>query len=499
VVEITRREFLKLLGISTAGVSMGVLAADSMLSVPDDVFKRAVAGPQVETWENSICSLCPGGCGIRVRLIDGIPVRVTGNPLYPINRGAVCPMAEAGVEALFHPERIKQPLKRTGARGEGQWQTISWEEALELVSGRLRQLRESGVPEKLAFVSRDYHDMMTDFVHRFMQAFGSPNSLLTSYGQINALPGLLTHGWDRPIAYDLINTNFVLNFGGNFLDEDPSPVRFNQIYSTLRSRKNSPRGRIVHIDSYMSRTAIQSSEWIPIKPGTMAALALGIAHVMIKDRSYDRDFVESRVFGFSNWQDSAGKWRQGFKSLVDEEYYPEKVADLTNVPAKKILELARDFAAAKPALAIAGGQAAAGTNSLYTLWAIYCLNALKGNFETAGGVLFPKDIKKFSPEEPERDQMAETGLQKPKVGQGERSHFSFAVDSLHELARTLRENDPTPIDTLILHRANPLFESTNQKELAAALQNVPFIVSCTPMMDETAAFADLILPDHVFL
>jgi anaerobic selenocysteine-containing dehydrogenase len=499
LVEITRRDFLKLLGISTAGVSVGVLAADSILSVPDDVFKRAVAGPHIETWKNSICSLCPGGCGIRVRLIDGIPVRVTGNPLYPVNRGAVCPMAEAGVEALFHPDRLRQPLKRTGNRGDGEWQAILWDEALEMVSSRLRQLRESGTPEKLVFVSQDHNDMMADFANRFMQAFGSPNFLLAGYGQLHALPSLLTHGWDRPAAYDLTNTNFVLNFGGNFLDEEPTPVRFNQIYAALRSRKNSPRGRIVHIDSYMSRTAIHSSDWIPLRPGTMAALALGIAHVMVKDRSYDRDFVDNHTFGFSNWQDSAGKWRQGFKSLVDEEYYPEKVAELTNVPAKKIVELARDFAAAKPALAIAGGQAAASTNSLYTLWAIYCLNALKGNFEKPGGVLFPKDLKKFSPAEPAPDQIAVTGLQKPKIGHGERSHFSFAVDSVHELARALREYDPPPFDTLILHRANPLFESANQKDLTAALQKVPFIVSCTPFMDETASFADLILPDQVFL
>lgn len=497
--EITRREFLKLLGISAAGVSVGVLAADSILSLPDDVFKRAVGGPHIETWKNSICSLCPGGCGIRVRLIDGVPVRVTGNPLYPINRGAVCPMAEAGVEALFHPDRLRQPLKRTGNRGDGEWQAISWDEALEMVSSRLRQLRESGAPEKLVFVSQDHNDMMADFANRFMQAFGSPNFLLTSYGQINALPSMLTHGWDRPVAYDLANTNFVLNFGGNFLDEEPTPVRFNQFYAALHSRKNPPPGRIVHIDSYMSRTAIHSSEWIPLRPGTMAALALGLAHVMIKDRSYDRNFVENNTFRFANWQDAAGTWHEGFKSLVDQEYYPEKVAELTNVPAKKIVDLARDFAAAQPALAIAGGQAAGGTNSLYTLWAIYCLNALKSNFEKPGGLLFPKAMRSASLAALEHDQTALAGLQKPKIGQSEEFRFSFALDSPDGMARSLRENGSYPIDTLIFYRTNPLFESTNQEGFLAALQKVPFLVSCAPFMDETAAFADLILPDHIFL
>ncbi len=497
--EITRHEFLKLLGLSAAGASLGAWGANSMLSVPEPVFKRAVSGPRIETWKNSICSLCPGGCGIRVRLIDDIPVRVTGNPLYPINRGAVCPMAEAGVEALFHPERLKRPLKRTGSRGKGKWLPVSWEEALQLLSNRLRQLRERGEPEKLAIVSYDYNDMMTDFIRRFMRAFGSPNFLLSGYEQISSLPSLLTHGWEQPVAYDLINSDLILNFGGNFLDEEPTPIRFNQIYAALRSRKDHPRGRVVHIDSYMSRTAIHSSEWIPISPGTMAAMALAVAHVMIKDRTYDRDFVSRNAFGFSDWQDSAGKWHQGFSSLVDEEYYPQKVAEITKVLAKKIIELARDFAAAKSALAIAGGQAAIGTNSLYTLFAVYCLNALKGNFEKPGGLLFPKDLRRFYPPDASLDETASNGLKKAKVGSGNRSHFSFAVDSPQELALGLEGNDPHLIDTLIFYRANPLFESTNQKQLASALEKVPFIVSCTPFMDETTSFADLILPDHLFL
>jgi anaerobic selenocysteine-containing dehydrogenase len=496
--EISRREFMKLLGFSAAGATLGVWGASSVLSVPDEVFQRALAGPGIETWKNSICSLCGAGCGIRVRRIDGIPVRVIGNPLYPINRYGICPRAEAAVELLFHPDRLKQPLKRTGARGRGMWQPISWDEALGMVVGRLRELRRRGNPEQLVAVMRDVNTAMTDLLERFLTAYGSPNLLFTNDGQINTVASALTHGWQQPVAYDFFNTNFVLNFGGDFLDDGPSPVRFNQIYAHLRNRKNGARARIVHIDSCMSRTAIQSSEWVPIQPGTMAALALGIAHVMIKDQSFDREFVHRQTFGFRDWQDADGTWHQGFRSLVDESYYPEKVASLTGVPARRIVELARDFAAAEPALAIAGGQAATSTNGLYTLWAVYCLNALKGNFDKEGGLLFPMALPQAELPPVPLDAIARRGLRQPRITDGDGA-LSTTFPSAQRLPDAVLAQKPYPVDTLLIACGDPLFESADQKTFAEALRKVPFIVACTPFLNDTAAFADLILPDHVFL
>lgn len=496
--ELSRREFLKLFGFSVTGVAAGVYGAESLLSIPDEVFERAAAGPGIETWKNSICTLCGGGCGIRVRQIDGIPVRVTGNRLYPINRGAVCPRAEAGIELLFHPERLRQPLRRTGARGSGSWEPISWEEALSGLSDRLRSLRAAGTPERLVVISKDNRTAFTLLLGRFLRAYGSPNLLASGDGQLSTLAPFLTHGWRQPVAYDLLNTNYVLNFGANVLDDGPSPVRFNQIYARLRERKAGTRARIVHIDSHMSRTAIHSSRWVPIRLGTMAALALGIAHVMIRDGSYDHDFVAQRCFGFDDWRDAEGERHQGFRRLVDENYYPEKVASITGVPARQIVELARDFAAAEPALALAGGQAATGTNGLYTLWAIYCLNALKGNFDTAGGLLFPSDDSLFQLPTVRLDAVARRGLDQPAVTDPDGA-LSPVFRSAQRITEALLEGRPYPIDTLIVTGCDPMFEASGQERLIQALNRVPFIVAWSSFLNDTAALADLVLPDHVFL
>jgi anaerobic selenocysteine-containing dehydrogenase len=488
-----------LLGVTSAATAIGTLGASAIFSIPDEVFERAMAGPHIETWKNSICTLCAGGCGIRVRRIDDIPVRVLGNPLYPINRGAVCPMAEAGIEMLFHPDRIRQPLKRAGNRGDDKWEEISWEEALKIFTDRLQKLREQANPEKLAIVSRDNNEIITKLIRHFMRNYGSPNYICYADAQFSSIPPFLTQGLKRFPVYDLNNTNFVLNFGADLLDNGLSPVRFNKIYANLHNRKDREKAHTVHISSHMSRTAANSSEWIPIKPGTMAALALSIANVMIRYGSYNKDFINKLTFGFSNWRDAEGKGHEGFKTMVSGDYYPEKVAEITGVPAKKIVEIARSFAATEPAIAIAGEQATFTTNGFYTNWAIYCLNALKGNIGKPGGVLFSKDM--IAPPFPklQPDKIAEKGNLKPKYKAEHWAEPALKKDSINNLLPLLLEDQPYEIDTLILYRSNPLYESTDQIKCINALQKVPFLVSCASFMDESTAYADLVLPEPVFL
>ncbi len=497
--EINRREFLKLLGVTTTSAAVGALGAGAIFSMPDEVFERLNSGPHIETWKNSICTLCPGGCGIRVRQIDGIPVRILGNPLYPINKGGVCPKAEAGVEMLFHPERIHSPLKRAGERGENKWEVIDWEAALQIITGRLQNLRENGTPERFVLISRDNNELITDLCNNFMAAFGSPNHLCLSDANILSLPTLISQGLNTTPYYDIRNTNYVLNFGADLLDEGPSPIRYNQLYAELHNRKEQDRAKIIHISSYLSRTAANSSEWVAVRPGTMAALALAITHVMIRDGSYDKKFIKDKSFGFTRWQDSSGEWHKSFKDVVTEEYYPEKVSQITGVSAEKIIEIARDFASTNPALALAGGQAASNTNSMYTLWAIYCLNALKGNFEKKGGVLFPNQLESVSLTDITTDEVTLRGLEQRKIGTEEDIKFVNSVDSIDQLLYTLEKKQPYSIDTIFMHDVNPLIDSLNKERFVTAIKDVSLIVSSTSFFNDTATYSDLILPKPVFL
>jgi anaerobic selenocysteine-containing dehydrogenase len=309
----------------------------------------------------------------------------------------------------------------------------------------------------------------------------------------------LSQGLTQSPTYDLLNTDYILNFGGDFLDEDPTPIRFNQIYVNLRNRNGEDKVEIVHISSYMSRTAANSTKSVQIRPGTMAALALGIANIMIRDKTYNKEFIENSSHGFSKWQDAVGTEHKGFRDLVLEDYYPEKVAEITGIYAKEIVELARDFASSKKALAISGKQAAYSTNSLYTLWAIYCLNALKGNLGKSGGLLFPKQRSDDFFSDINTDETGMNGLKKGKIGLNKDSPVSFSIDSFEQLLHNLENDEPYAIDTLILSQVNPLTESTCQNRFTSALQNIPFLVSCSTFMDQTTMLADLVLPESVFL
>lgn len=498
-VELSRRELLKLLGVSTGSGLAGAWGATSLLSIPDQIFERVVDGPHLESWKNSICTHCPGGCGIRVRLIDGIPVRVTGNPLYPVNRGGICPMAEASIEELFHPQRLRGPLKRSKKGSRAEWEAISWEEAVSTVAERLRDLSDRSVPENLFVLTRDNNDLTTALSGRFTEVFGSPNFFPIHEGEIDSLPVFLSQQLRQPPVYDLAHSEFVLNFGGDFLDEGPSPVRFNQLYADLRSRLEGARIRIVHISSFLSRTAANSTRWIPVKPGTMAALALGLAHVMIRDESYDREFIEKQTTGFSDWTDAAGKSHRGFKSLVSEEYSPERVNELTGVPARDIVELARDFAASKSSLAMFGSQAARSSNGLYTCWAIYCLNALMGNLEKTGGILFPDQMPALPFPEPEPGTTSQKRTASHGTSPLEPAENGALVHSLNRLGTSIVEAPDGAVDILVLHNVDPLFESTTREIWIGALQKVPFVVSVTPFLNESSTWADVVLPEHVLL
>ncbi|MFQ5649297.1 MAG: molybdopterin-dependent oxidoreductase [bacterium] len=496
--EITRREFLQYLGLTTAGAAMAGLGCDSIWSVPDELYEKVGGAPRLETWKTSVCTLCPGGCGIKVRLIDGIPVRILGNPIHPVNRGSICPMAEAGIEALFNPDRIKAPLKRVGSRGEGQWQSISWEEAMQMVVSRLQALQQKDETHKLAFWSGHVNTLLSDLLSRFMSGFGSPNLFVSESGDISALATYITQGHKKPLSYNFKTIRLLINFGADVLDVGPSPVRFNQLYSELRNRENGQRTKIVHIDSRLSRTAGISDKWVAIKPGTMAALALGIASVLIKDGRYDKNFVQDRCFGFYDWQDDAGNSYRGFKSLVTQEYYPEKVAEITSVSAERIVELAREFGAEGSALALSGGQAHSSNKGLYTAWAVECLNALKGNFANGKPISLqkPPPFAELSKLEP--DKVARSGLARPGLTELD-DRFCFSGETPVNLPKFISEKQQVPVDVLLLAEANPVFHSTNQGGVVEALHNIPFIVSFSPFVDETTLYADLILPDHTFL
>lgn len=501
---VSRRQFLTsavtlLGGALTLGATQSLLAAQQPTEPsPSDTLHLVEADEkQVAT----ACLLCPSACGMIARVVNERVVKLEGNPVHPINLGALCPKGQAALELLYNPDRVQNPLRRVGARGSNQWEPISWDDALKLVAARLQKIRAEGHPERFAFLYGQARGQMRALIERFTAAIGSPNAVANDSLNLEAtrLAFWLTQGvYDLP-AYDLENSRYILAFGANLLEAGPNPHR--TIIGYAYSRQGRPnRSKVVYIDPRQGITGAKADEWIPIQPGTDGALALGMAHVIIRSGLFDLDFIRNYAFGFEDFTDENGRDIPGFKSLVLKEYDPDRVAKITGVPAATIARIAGEFAANRPSVAILpgkGGLLNGSVNGLYTAMAILALNALVGAIEAPGGIM----VQRY-PECPAwpplpDDPIAAQGRRAERVD-GARTQFPLARHAYQAIADRVRAG--YALDTLFLYNANPLYECPGDPERwRNALDKVGLIVSFNSFIDETTAYADLILPEPTFL
>lgn len=497
----TRREFLK---VSTAAVtSAAVMSGLQSLLAAQKV--QADTGRLVTSANDKIvsgvCLLCPSGCGVLSRVADGRVVKLEGNPMHPMNLGALCPKGQAAPELLYNPDRLTGPRRRVGERGSGEWEPISWQDAIQLVAQKLNALRIDEHPERAALMYGEARGQLRPFFERFMQAVGSPNVISRESLNVAAakLAMYLTQGiYDIP-AYDLENSNYVLAFGASLLEAGPVPQRMVSGHAYLRQGR-AERGKVVIIDPRQGVSGAKADEWIPIIPGTDAALALGMANVIIRTGMIDSSFINNYSFGFEDFADETSqKLIRGFKNFVLEDYNLDRVEKITGVSATTISRLAGEFAANRPAVAILpgkGGLLNGTVGGLYAAMAVHMLNALVGSIDKPGGVVTQRyfDSRDW-PALPD-DPIAERGCNTERVD-GAGTLFPLARDAYQAVADRIL--DGYPVEALFLYDANPVYEVPGGMRFVEAFQKVPLVVSFSSFMDESAQYADLVLPEPTFL
>ncbi|MDH3458272.1 MAG: molybdopterin-dependent oxidoreductase [Gemmatimonadota bacterium] len=485
----TRRDFLWTMGAAAAAVgvpwSQDVVWESDLLDDPG-----WTAG--IEERFNSACLICPSRCGISARVVDGHLVRLTGNPLHPMNRGGICPRGIAGVQVLYHPDRVTKPLVRVGARGAGEWRELTVDEAIDQIGNRLQGLRDGGRPEALAVLSGFAAASMRDVWHQFLHAYGSPNYVADDYYDGTAAVMGLMHGIPRAPSYDLEHADFVLSFGAPLFESWWSPLQAFVAYANPEAERPD-RPRFVQIDTRFSRTAARAHEWVGVRPGTHAVLALGIAYVLIRDELYDAEFVGRNVSGFEDSVDTNGQRREGYRSLVTRRYRTEEVSAITGVPVERVTSLARAFAQRRAPVAVLGADVLRAPNGLLAGVSVHSLNALMGRVNRAGGVLFGRDAPVEALATPASDATSGRGLSQrsvlaeaPQFGEG---------DPAERFAANVAGASEGEIDTLLFYYANPLASSARPGVWQQALDRIPFVVSFSPFLDETTRQADLVLPD----
>lgn len=484
---IGRRDFLRF--VQTAAAAAGCAPLLTSCGGPRRSGARfaPVAMPPrgaPESWVVSTCGACPGGCGIRARLVAGRLVGVTGNPLHPVNRGGLCPLGLAAAHAVYHPDRVRGPLLRSGPRETGVLRPTSWEEALSTLAGRLRALRERGESHTVALVDGT-RGLSREAAARFLSAYGSPNHLegrpwsdLASTEAVRAMQGV-----EGPVAYDLENARFVLAFGSGWLEGSPSPVGAARAYAIARRGRPGSRVRVVHVEPRLSVSAAHADEWIPIAPGTEDVFALGLLHMVLREGLERRELVELWGAGFD-----------ALRALVLRDHHPDAVSEATGVPVATLIRVARQFASTRPALAIGDDRSGPGAQTPLARMAIHALNASVGAIDAPGGVLVPPRVP-LDPLPPVvTDERAARGVGAPAIGAGVHPGSGLAA-----LQTWLEGAGRYPVHLLVAYGSDPLTALGGGERARAALRKVPFVVSFSSFLDETARLADLVLPNHTYL
>jgi len=469
----------------------GALAggASRIWAIPDEWREKLLSGPRLETWKVSTCGQCPAGCGIRVRLIDDIPVRILGNPIAPVNNGFVCPMGEAGLELLYHPDRISSPLRRRGKKGEPGWEPVSWDDAMKQIAQALREKGKAKEPGRFGFLMGDRNTLLTQFAGEFTSRSGSSHFFPWRMPSVNELGFRQGSGEYPPFAFDLTRTDYLVTFGTNLLEEPLSPVYFNRIYGGLKEKRSRTGLKMVHVDARMSQAGINATEWVQIRPGSMGVLALGLAYVILRDNIYDRDFISRHTKGFRNGSDD-------FRTLVTRDYSPDRVSEVTGVPAQTILRLAREFGSAKAPLALAGGTMGSSENELFTQWGVTSLNALSGSFSAKGLWREPAPVPWNTSTAPSFRPRSAAFPSKPEKPLGSALPPAWAAEQLPDMAAAGKIPD---LEMLLIAQVDPVFLAANQKTWKDWLSRIPLVVQFATMIDDTSAFAELVLPTTTYL
>src|SRR5262245_48049069 len=462
-----RRDFIKLTaitGTSATLASCGSPEHQIIRFIPEDDVV-----PGIAEWKPSVCPMCSAGCGVTVRVMDAdvdtvrngqhgvvamaVAKKVEGDTKHAISRGGLCARGQASIQVTYHPDRLRQPMKRSGPRGSGTFTEIGWDEAIGELVAKLDELAAAGDQKSLAVVSRARSGRRLEVFAEFARRFGAQPPLgFELFGDdVLRRANALSFGRAQLPSYDLAQARFVISFGADFLGTWNSPVSQSADYGAMRQGHPQTRGKFVQVESRMSLTGANADEWVPAKPGTEGVVALGLAHVILQNklRTADAGTAASLIDG----------WSGGLTA-----YTPEKVEQITGVSAKRLDRLARELVEFSPAVAIVGGAPLAQTNGLFTALAVNALNALAGTVEQPGGMFFTRGVQ---PARTANLQAAVGGLGAAKL--------------------------------LVVDGANPVYGMPKAAGFREALEKIPYVASFGSFIDDTSAYADLILPDHSFL
>ena len=454
---ISRRDFLRIGAAATAtAVLTGCLPPRPWVILEPFVKPPEEQLAGVATWYASTCRQCPSGCGIIVRIMNGRALKIEGNPEHPLNHGKLCARGQAGLQLLYNPDRLRGPAQQA-QRGSRQFQSIGWNGALNTLATKLAAAG-SGIA---IWADSTTSGHLADIFQRLTNAVGAPAPVffdlytaMNGYQVLRKTSATLFGSSELPV-YDVGNADVIFSFGANFLQAALSQVRYGVEFGAFRSQPLGKRGYLIQLEPRMSITGAKADRWISIRPGSEGLIAQALAFSIADQR-----------LGPADWQSRA--------RLVAGNVDINAVATASGLTADDLMGLARSFASAARPLAIPGSPLAGQDNATDASTAVQALNFIAGTIGQPGGLAL-------------------------SAGSPLKSLVKPAPSPYVDAQNLIGLMNAGKVRALLVHGVNPAFSLPDKAGFVEALKNVPLIVSFSSIVDETALWADLVLPDHTYL
>jgi anaerobic selenocysteine-containing dehydrogenase/Fe-S-cluster-containing dehydrogenase component len=445
--KLSRRSFLGTMLTGSAAVSLAGCSKRLPRYLVPDILPPDDMVPGIARYYRTVCRECSASCGMSVRVREGRAVKLEGNPKHPIGGGALCLRGQAAIEDLYSPDRLEQPLVASPAGSV----STSWDNAMDTFATGLRAA--TGAHRRVVILSRPERGALGSLFRTWLSSLGQDKSQVVTFDPMEHVwireGARRAFGVDAHPEWDIAQAKTLLSIGDDFLEDWGSPVEHARALAGMRAAG----GRFVYVGPRLSLTAAAADEWISAKPGSEGELVLGLARAALEHGGAAVDGLARPV-------------RERLTGVL-APYDLARVAVATTVPVEQIKRLAGSFLGGRPSLCLGPGRAALGADAVALAEAVFVLNTLAGNL---GGTL------RFSApsEEP----------------------WAAPAMSIEELATQAAAGE---IGALVVHHANPLGYGRAFARLRESLGKIPMVAVFANRLDETAAHAQVVLPDHHFL
>jgi thiosulfate reductase / polysulfide reductase chain A len=467
-----RRGFLKFSAGGAAGAAVGA----SMAYLKP--FSHTSALQREDKEIATTCEMCVNKCSVIAVVENGVIRKLNPNPENPKSRGMLCARGNAGLQQVYDPARLKRPLIRAGERGEGKWRPVSWDEALDFAASKLAEVKAKyGAQGSLWSSTESFQEV---FFKNLASSFGSPNTMRHATLCLSSVNLAYSLTFGTVPSFDLLNSKYIIMSGANRLESFITPDTMDLIESA-----ETRKAKLIYLDPRFTVTASKADEWYPIRPGTDTAFILALLHVIVSEARYDKEFVSNYTVGFD-------KLAQHVKSFT-----PEWAEQETEIPARDVVRIAREFSDAAPrAVYYAGRRSSWYRDDFQMRRAQAILNAVVGNWDRQGGAVPNGKIAlgeyMFFPwDDPIASRIDEMDKNFPLAAKGDGAYLK------------LRENvitgKPYPVKAWMIHKQDPLNALPDQARTLEMLHQMDFVGVVDIQMSDTAWFADVIFPESTYL